>query len=260
MSKVRGTPGGNPDPVRNGRFPPPKDIEGVELARRPTCVKLPIAIDAIVRSLPDRSAWLRAAILEKLERDGLVAQSKESQICSDSWVPTYRVFSMSKKASNDGWPQLTSNTIKDHIALAVFKTEKKHGGNFLSGHELYAVLLEEIEEFQDSCGDPDPAELMDTIAAAYLGVRWLSKDNGEDISSLLAKKSDTEPLAIEDVQGLCASMLRDLKTFWASVKKNEPSCQALVKLIDTTSEGLLWLCQEGRNEIQEGDGAKGLTN
>lgn len=162
---------------------------------------------------------------------------------------------MSKKASN-GWPQLTSNTIKDHIALAVFKTEKKHGGAFSSAHELYSVLLEEIEEFQDSFeeGDPDPAELMDVLSAAYLGVRWLSKVNGEDISSsLLAKKSDTEPLAIEDVQGLCASMLRDLKTFWASVKKNEPSCQALVKLIDTTSGGLLWLCQEGRNEIQDTD-------
>lgn len=80
MPKAKGTPGGNPDPVRNGRFPGGKDIEGVELAGNPTCVKLPITLDAIVRSLPDRSAWLRAAILEKLERDGLIAQSKDREV------------------------------------------------------------------------------------------------------------------------------------------------------------------------------------
>jgi hypothetical protein len=170
----------------------------------------------------------------------------KNQILVGSHLPS---FSMGRKASN-GWPQVTDNTIKDHIVLAISRTSQKHGGNFSSAHELYAVVLEEVEEFQDSCeeGDPDPAELMDTIAAAYLGVRWLSKVKGKDISSLLAKKSDTEPLAIEDAQGLCASMLRDLKTFWASVKKNEPSLEELVKLIDTTSGGLLWLCQEGRTE------------
>ena len=74
MPKAKGTPGGNPDPVRNGRFQSAKDVEeGVEMAGNPTCVKLPITLDVIVRSLPDRSAWLRAAILEKLKRDGLIA-------------------------------------------------------------------------------------------------------------------------------------------------------------------------------------------
>jgi len=161
---------------------------------------------------------------------------------------------MSKKNSN-GWTQVTNDTIKDDIVLAVLRTEKKHGSNFSSAHELYAVLLEEIEEFQDSCeeGDPDPAELMDTISAAYLGALWISKDNGKDISSFLAKKSDIEDLVIEDAQGLCAAMFRCIKIFWASVKKNEPSLEGLLKLIYVTSEGLLWLCQEGRNESQEGD-------
>jgi len=161
---------------------------------------------------------------------------------------------MSKMNSN-GWPQVTTDTIKDAIVLAVLRTEKKHGGNFSSAHELYAVLLEEIEEFQDSCeeGDPDPAELMDTISAAYLGALWLSKDNSEDISSLFAKKFDIEPFVVEDTQGLCAVMLMCIKTFWASVKRNEPPLEGLLKLIYATSEGLLWLCQEGRNESQEGD-------
>jgi len=169
---------------------------------------------------------------------------------------------MSKKTS-DGWPQVTSDTVKDHIVLAVLRTEKKHGSNYSSTHELYAVLLEEIEEFQDSCdeGDPDPAELMDILSAAYLGARWISETTGEEIRRSIdcsianAKESDTEPLVIEDTQGLCAVMLMCIKTFWVSVKKNEPSLEGLLKLIYATSEGLLWLCQEGRNESQESDRA-----
>ena len=39
----------------------------------PVCVKLPPEIDAIVRSLPNRSEFLREAIAEKLKRDGLLA-------------------------------------------------------------------------------------------------------------------------------------------------------------------------------------------
>jgi len=159
---------------------------------------------------------------------------------------------MSKKTSN-GWPQVTTDTIKDDIVLAVLRTEQKHGGNFSSAHELYAVLLEEIEEFQDSCEevDPDPAELMDVLSAAYLGLRWISKVTGEDIRDLSENKSDTETLVIEDVQVLCAAMFKSLKIFWASVKKNEPQLEGILKLIYATSEGLLWLCQEGRNEIQD---------
>jgi hypothetical protein len=36
-------------------------------------VKLPPEIDAVVRSLPNRSDFIRKAIAEKLERDGLLS-------------------------------------------------------------------------------------------------------------------------------------------------------------------------------------------
>ena len=39
------------------------------LARKPISVFLPKDVDAIVRSLPNRSHWLREAIMEKLNRD-----------------------------------------------------------------------------------------------------------------------------------------------------------------------------------------------
>ncbi|MDJ0648557.1 MAG: ribbon-helix-helix domain-containing protein [Xenococcaceae cyanobacterium MO_188.B19] len=41
--------------------------------QRPVSVKLPPEIDNIVRSLPNRSEFLRQAIAEKLKRDGLLA-------------------------------------------------------------------------------------------------------------------------------------------------------------------------------------------
>ena len=39
----------------------------------PVSVKLPPEIDSIVRSLPNRSEFLREAIAEKLKREGLLA-------------------------------------------------------------------------------------------------------------------------------------------------------------------------------------------
>ncbi|WP_239651873.1 ribbon-helix-helix domain-containing protein [Neosynechococcus sphagnicola] len=38
----------------------------------PVCVKLPPALDVIVRALPNRSEWLRQAIQEKAQREGLL--------------------------------------------------------------------------------------------------------------------------------------------------------------------------------------------
>ncbi len=44
---------------------------GEELAKAALCVKLPVAIDAIVRPMENRLKFMRQAI-EKLRRDGLL--------------------------------------------------------------------------------------------------------------------------------------------------------------------------------------------
>ena len=70
----------NPDPVQSEeflkkRFQPAKDIpEGVQLAKKPRCVKLPEAVDAVVENMPkkERSAWIRQAIWKAAVEQGLV--------------------------------------------------------------------------------------------------------------------------------------------------------------------------------------------
>jgi hypothetical protein len=47
----------------------------VPMAKQPVTVRLPEDIDAIVRALPDRNAWLRSAILEKLDQDNLLPEN-----------------------------------------------------------------------------------------------------------------------------------------------------------------------------------------
>jgi hypothetical protein len=39
------------------------------VAEQPVSVKLPVSLDEYVRSLPNRTEWLRQAIAEKLERE-----------------------------------------------------------------------------------------------------------------------------------------------------------------------------------------------
>lgn len=46
---------------------------GVTHKQPPVSVKLPPEIDAIVRSLPNRSEYIREAIAEKLAKDGLLS-------------------------------------------------------------------------------------------------------------------------------------------------------------------------------------------
>ena len=48
---------------------------GVTHKQPPVCVKLPPEIDKIVRSLPNRSEYIRQAIIEKLDREGLLTSS-----------------------------------------------------------------------------------------------------------------------------------------------------------------------------------------
>jgi hypothetical protein len=44
----------------------------VAMAKQPITVRLPEDIDAIVRSLPNRTEWLREAILDRLEQEDLL--------------------------------------------------------------------------------------------------------------------------------------------------------------------------------------------
>jgi hypothetical protein len=44
----------------------------VPMAKQPITVRLPEDIDEIVRSLPNRTEWLREAIMEKLDREDLL--------------------------------------------------------------------------------------------------------------------------------------------------------------------------------------------
>lgn len=55
---------GNPNP--KNKF---TKIYEVPVASRSVSVKLPLELDAYVRSLPNRTEWLRAAIAEKYQKD-----------------------------------------------------------------------------------------------------------------------------------------------------------------------------------------------
>lgn len=49
---------------------------GIKNKQKPVSVMLPQEIDKIVRSLPNRSEYIRQAIAEKLEREGLLTESE----------------------------------------------------------------------------------------------------------------------------------------------------------------------------------------
>lgn len=82
MPKRKGDKGGNPNPVQTPeflakQFQPSDDVRGVELAKSALSVKLPVVIDAIVRPLPNRSEWIRGAIVTKLKAEGLLPDDAE---------------------------------------------------------------------------------------------------------------------------------------------------------------------------------------
>jgi hypothetical protein len=61
---------GNPNPKRENLLSRPRADDTTEaLAVSATAVKLPIHIDDVVRSLPNRSAWLRRVITEAAQRE-----------------------------------------------------------------------------------------------------------------------------------------------------------------------------------------------
>lgn len=64
-------PKGNPNPKQKL-----KQLYDKPVAERPVAVKLPQDLDAYVRSLPNKSEWLREAIAEKRERDVALNQDQ----------------------------------------------------------------------------------------------------------------------------------------------------------------------------------------
>jgi hypothetical protein len=63
----------NPNPVQTEKFKSTwfrcdEDVDG-ELSKIALSAKVPISIDAIVRSLPNKSAWLRRVITEAARRE-----------------------------------------------------------------------------------------------------------------------------------------------------------------------------------------------
>ena len=53
------------------RYKSPSLSPDTELAKKAIGVKLPVKIDTVVRAFPDISGFVRAAVIEKLEREGI---------------------------------------------------------------------------------------------------------------------------------------------------------------------------------------------
>jgi hypothetical protein len=64
---------GNPNPVQTDKFKESwftrSDGSTEPLAEKLTCLRLTQSVDEAVRSLPDRSAWLRRVITEAAQRE-----------------------------------------------------------------------------------------------------------------------------------------------------------------------------------------------
>jgi hypothetical protein len=75
----------NPNPIQSEeflkkRFQPAKDMpKGVQLAKKPRCVKLPVDVDLAITEIPqeERSAWIRQAVWKAAIEQGLVAPIAE---------------------------------------------------------------------------------------------------------------------------------------------------------------------------------------
>lgn len=69
----------NPNPVQSQTFVEKQyKAQGnlkEPLSKKAIAVKLPQSLDPIVRTLPSPAAWIREAIAEKAEREGLIEKS-----------------------------------------------------------------------------------------------------------------------------------------------------------------------------------------
>lgn len=81
------------------------------------------------------------------------------------------------------------NTFDDDQLLMKLRLEIASGlrqhGHFVSSHELYALLKEELEEFWDGVKerDPDPKELLQICALAYQGVIDLCEAARQEVAN-----------------------------------------------------------------------------
>lgn len=69
------------------RFQKQNDIP---MAKTPLSVRMPEDIDEIVRAKPNRTQWLRDAILEKLDREGELPAQETSSIDSSATKKTIK--------------------------------------------------------------------------------------------------------------------------------------------------------------------------
>ena len=75
MAKTKGAKGGNPNPVQTDvfldkQFKRQGVLEGT-LAAKSMSVRLPIEVDKAVRSLPNRTDWIRQVVIDAAKKDGL---------------------------------------------------------------------------------------------------------------------------------------------------------------------------------------------
>jgi hypothetical protein len=70
----------NPNPVSPPAFVAARfnRVGDEPMAKTNIQVRLPESVDGVIRRLPNRSAFIRAAIAEKLQRDGLLHQGDAS--------------------------------------------------------------------------------------------------------------------------------------------------------------------------------------
>jgi hypothetical protein len=69
----------NPNPVSPPAFVAARfsRVGDEPMAKTNIQVRLPESVDGVIRRLPNRSEFIRAAIAEKLQRDGLLLQGDE---------------------------------------------------------------------------------------------------------------------------------------------------------------------------------------
>lgn len=70
----------NPNPIitpefKEQVFAMADENYGEPTARSPLQIKLPLTVDAALKTLPNRSAWARKAIIDAAKRDGIIPQN-----------------------------------------------------------------------------------------------------------------------------------------------------------------------------------------
>lgn len=79
-----------------------------------------------------------------------------------------------KRHTSQALSLVDDGSIQELIGIEQAKISQHNGFN--SAHELYAVLLEELDEFWDGvkANDLDPLELIQVAAVAIEGVKYLA--------------------------------------------------------------------------------------